>query len=65
MSVKDLIANWEEALTVALSQPDEGRGVIELNDGDLETVSGQRIRSNVHAGPFPTTINSDAPRVLL
>ena len=49
MSVKDLIANWEEALAVALSQPDK-RDAIELNDGDLEIVADRRIRSNMHAG---------------
>ena len=54
MSVQDLIANWEEALALALSQPDE-RGAIELTRGDLETVADRRIasagiRSNVVAG---------------
>ena len=53
MSVKDLLANWEEALAVALSQAadDEAMAV----QADLDTVADRRsasagIRSNVHAG---------------
>ncbi len=55
MSVKDLIGNWEEALTVALSQPDK-RDAIELNDFELETVADRgfwTIRSGVRAGGWP------------
>ncbi len=54
MSVKDLIANWEEALALALS-PDEDP-VTEMHDDDLTNVADRqgitrsRIRSNVHAG---------------
>ncbi len=55
MSVKDLIANWEEALALALSQPEDEDPVTEMHDGDLTNVADRRIasariRSNVHAG---------------
>ncbi len=55
MSVKDLIAKWEEALAVALSQPGDQDAVTEMHDGDLTNVAASaaaraRIRSNVHAG---------------
>ncbi len=52
MSVEDLLAKWEEALGVALSQPDKW-DAIEYCDGDLETVADlrmARLRSNVRAG---------------
>ena len=56
MSVKDLIAGWEEALAMVLSQPGgQEDAVTELYDGDLINVADQRIariRSNVRAGPF-------------
>ncbi len=55
MSIKDLLTNWEEALAVALSQPDK-RDADELNDDDLETVADRRIRTiraNVRAGSWP------------
>ena len=57
MSVKDLIANWEEALAVALSQSDE-RDIMELDDGGLEHVADRRlaaIRSGLRAGPVLAT----------
>ena len=52
MSAKDLIANWEEALAVALSQPDDEDPVTEMLDDALTSVPDRRIRirSNVHAG---------------
>ncbi len=58
MSVKDLIANWEEALAVALSQPDDRNPVTEMHDDALTNVADRRIasdgiariRSDVHAG---------------
>jgi len=54
MSVKDLIANWEEALAVALSQPDDQDRVTEMHDDALTNVADRRIyarfRSNLHAG---------------
>ncbi len=51
MSVKDLIAEWEEALALALSQP----GDTELHDGDLTDANvndseRMRVRSGVVAG---------------
>ena len=49
MSIKDLMANWEEALAVALSQPAHQ----EMHDDALTDVADRRIariRSNVHAG---------------
>jgi hypothetical protein len=46
MSVKDLIAQWEEALVQALS-PDERD---ELSERDLEMTTGVAIQSNVRAG---------------
>ena len=49
MSVKDLIANWEEALALAFSQLQDG-DVIELTDGDLEHVAAPNLRSRVVAG---------------
>ena len=60
MSVKDLIANWEEALAVALSQPDDQDPVTEMLDDALTDVADRRIakiRSNVHAGVDPTFTN--------
>ena len=55
MSVKDLIANWEEALALALSQPDDQDPVSEMHDDDLTNVADlriarMRVRSNVVAG---------------
>ena len=55
MSSKDLIAAWEEALAVALSQPDGEKPVIEMDDSDLTNVAGSarmRVRSNVVAGLY-------------
>ncbi len=45
MSVKDLIANWEEALALAFSQLQLDGNVIELTDGDLEDVEAPHVRS--------------------
>ena len=65
MSVKDLIANWEEALAVALSQPDEQDPVTEMHDDALTNVADRRIasargtRSNVHAGGYSTCYWND------
>ena len=56
MSVKDLLANWEAALAVALSQPDNEDAVTEMHDAMLTITADRRmadrrigIRSNVHA----------------
>ena len=59
MSVKDLIANWEEALSVALSQPDDQDPVTEMHDDALTNVADRRIvriRSNVRAGSALATL---------
>lgn len=65
MSIQDLLANWEEELAAALSQPDEGHHVTEMRDVDLTNETDRRIasagiRSNVHAGdlPVPASIKS-------
>ena len=50
MSVKDLIASWEEALVLALSQPDDEDPVAERHDGALTNEGDRRLKSNVHAG---------------
>ena len=55
MSIKDLVAEWEEALGVALSQPHNEDSVTEQQDDALTYVAsgfatGVRIRSNVQAG---------------
>ena len=53
MSARDLIIQWEEALAVALSQPDDEDPITEMHDGDLTNVADRRIariRSNVLAG---------------
>ncbi len=58
MSVNDLMAKWEEALELALSQPDDEDPVTEMHDVALTDVADRRIarigiariRSNVHAG---------------
>lgn len=56
MSVKDLIAKWEEALALALNQPDDEDPVSEMHDGAVTNVADRRIarmRSNVVAGRPP------------
>ena len=62
MSVKDLIAEWEEALGVALSQPDDEDPVTEMHDGNLDLTNAahsarMRVRSNVRAGPYLTIVD--------
>ena len=48
MSVKELVVKWDEALAMALSQPDTRD--IELRDSDLASVADPRIRSKVRGG---------------
>ena len=43
MSVEDLIANWEEAVAVALSRPDDEDCVTEMDHGALANVADRRI----------------------
>lgn len=56
MSTKDLIAEWREALALALSQQDEEDPVTELHDDDLTNVATGPgiVRSNVRGGATVT-----------